>query len=96
MYVRSIGDLHITRRKLWTDVGKDITAAEWLAYVERDKELRHVPENGPYFVAWTAGAEDSWLDWSDGQISSKYPDATLIDKMVSIARQAYATGEQQI
>jgi hypothetical protein len=38
-------DLHITRRRHWPDEGDDITAQEWLAYVERDSELRLQPEN---------------------------------------------------
>lgn len=65
--------------------GKTITAAEWLAYVAGDAELRPMPENGPYFVSWSGDPVLAWLDWFDGQIHSKYPAPALIDKMVAIA-----------
>jgi hypothetical protein len=80
-------DLHITRRKYWPDEGDDITAQEWLAYVKQDSELRLQVENGPHFAAWRGASGTAWLDWSDGQIYTKNPDALLIEKMVSIARQ---------
>jgi len=86
-------DLHITRRKNWSDRGAEISAQEWLALVRQDPELRLKPENGPYFALWNGPSEleEPWLDWSDGQICSKYPDAALIEKMVHIARQLGAT-----
>jgi hypothetical protein len=82
-------DLHITRRKRWPDKGNDISADEWLAYVRRDQELRLQPENGPYFAEWISASQldGSWLDWSNGEIYTKNPEAALIDKMVAIARQ---------
>jgi hypothetical protein len=82
-------DLHITRRKRWTDNGDDITGDEWLAYVKGDSELHLQPESGPYFAVWRGPSEldEPWLDWSDDQIYSKNPDFTLIDKMVAIAQQ---------
>lgn len=83
-------DLHITRRQNWADKGADITAEEWLAYVRHDSELRLQPENGCCFAMWHGAASqrnDSWLDWSDGQIYAKNPDAALTDKMVAMARQ---------
>jgi len=81
-------DIHITRRKQWTDKGDDITASEWLAYVQDDSELRLQSESCPYFAVWSGPSEldDPWLDWSDGQNYTKYPDSTLIDKMVAIAQ----------
>jgi hypothetical protein len=86
-------DLHITRRKRWPDRGHDITADEWLAYVRRDPELRLQPANGPYFAGWIGKSEhdDPWLDWSDGAMYTKNPDAALIDKMAAIARDLGAT-----
>lgn len=80
-------DLHITRRKHWIDKGDDITAMEWLAYVERDSELRFLSDNGPYFAIWSGQCEldEPWLDWENGQIYTKNPDKALIDKMVTIA-----------
>jgi hypothetical protein len=79
-------DLHITRRTRWTDDGNDIAVDEWLTYIQSDVELHRQPENGPCFVAWTTGTNESWLDWSNGQIYSKSPDRAAIAKMVSIAR----------
>jgi len=88
-------DLHITRRKHWTDKGDDITADEWLAYVRGDFELRLQPESGPYFAVWKGPSEpdDSWLDWSDGQIYTKNPDTAFIGKMVAIAQQLDAAAQ---
>jgi hypothetical protein len=82
-------DLHITRRKQWSSKGKDITSDEWLTYVQRDPELRLQPENGPYFFVWSGGStlECPWLDWWEGNIYTKNPDAALVEKMVAIARQ---------
>ncbi len=82
-------DLHITRRKHWSDAGDDITADEWLTCVRGDAELRLRPENGFYFAEWSGLVEHGghWLDWRDGQIYSKNPDRTLMDKMVEIALQ---------
>lgn len=82
-------DLHITRRKHWTNKGDDITGEDWLAYVQGDSELRLRPEDGPYFAVWSgpSALDEPWLDWSDGQIYSKNPDCKFIDKMVAIAQQ---------
>ena len=81
-------DLHITRRKQWSSKGDDITSDEWLAYAQRDPDLRLQPENGPYFAVWSGAStlDGPWLDWSDGNIYTKNPDGALVDKMVAIAR----------
>jgi hypothetical protein len=81
-------DLHITRRAQWSDEGADIAAAEWLAYVARDAELRLATVNGPYFAIWSGPCEyeEAWFDWSCGNISTKNPDLAIIRKMVAIAR----------
>lgn len=81
-------DLHITRRADWSGTGDDITAEEWLAYVRRDPELALSGTNGPHFAIWKrAGVnEESWFDWSDGQIFAKNPPPALVDKMIAIAR----------
>jgi hypothetical protein len=81
-------DIHITRRKSWADTGDDITTEEWLAYVQRDPELRPLPKNGKYFFQW---GDDSWLDWSKGVIYSKNPNEPLLTKMTAIAKQFNAT-----
>jgi hypothetical protein len=81
-------DLHITRRKNWSEAGNDITAEEWLAYVAKDPELSLSPENGPQFALWSGKSKhaDPWLDWFNGNIYAKNPDEVLIDKMVAIGR----------
>lgn len=87
-------DLHITRAKSRADNSRHcISSEEWLAYVEKDPELTLSLENGPYFAKWNGKSEcpDPWLDWSDGDIYTKNPDATLIDKMVAIAHELHAT-----
>ena len=85
-------DLHITRRKDWSESGRDIGAEEWLAYAKKDPELSLSPEDGPYFVRWSGKSKypDPWLDWFDGNIYTKNPDEALIDKMVAIAREFHA------
>ena len=89
-------DLHITRRESWADEGDNITAEEWLTFVESDPDFRiatEFPMNGPYFAVMSNqdGSEEWWLDWRDGQIFTKYPEPELIDKMVAIAQQLGAT-----
>lgn len=100
-------DFHITRRQDWIDDGDDITAAEWLAYVERDPELQLLPDQGPYFTRWHGKCEyeEPWFNWDSGQIYTKNPDRAIVDKMVAMARafgakvqgddgETYARGEQ--
>jgi hypothetical protein len=48
------------------------------------------PENGPYHAEWKVASGNFRLDWSEGQIYTKNPDETLIDKMVAIASQLNA------
>jgi hypothetical protein len=81
-------DLHITRRQHWSGKGGDIAAEEWLEFVECDPELRLQPQDGRYLAVWSGPSqlEQPWLQWSDGQIETKNPDAALIDKMIAIAR----------
>lgn len=85
-------DLHITRRKDWSESGHDITAEEWLAYIDKDAELSLSAENGPYFAKWSGKSKypDPWLDWRHGNIYTKNPDEALVDKMVAIARELNA------
>jgi len=86
-------DVHITRRKDWSDTGNDITAKEWADVITSDSELALDPKNGLYFARWSGASEldDPWLDWADGQIYSKNADNALIKKMVAIARLLDAT-----
>ena len=93
-------ELHITRANQWSqNDDKQIGADEWLAYVASDPELKLWPENGPHFVRWLGKCclgstlninksvyEEPWLDWSRGNIGSKWPDSALYCKMLEIAR----------
>lgn len=80
-------DLHITRRRDWSKPGKEISVEEWLAYVEKDTDLVLWAANGPHMAKWSGQPEypDAWLDWFQGNIYTKNPNAALIDKMVQIA-----------
>ena len=81
-------DLHITRRKQWTDAGDDITASEWLNYVAGDAEMKLSSKDGRYWAAWSGSSAlpQPWLDWEDGTIYTKNPDEALVRKMCMIAR----------
>jgi hypothetical protein len=74
--------LHITRREDWYDKGHDISADEWLSYVESDPELSIDEINGKYFADWK---DDGWLDWHRGEIYTKNPRKKLVEKMIQIA-----------
>ncbi len=80
-------NLHITRRSYWADIGNDITCAEWLDYVLTDRELKLLGPSSPLLAIWDGPSVliDPWLDWSDGQIFTKNPDALLINKMIEVA-----------
>jgi hypothetical protein len=81
-------DLHIVRGPDYFDnPAHQITADEWLRYVESDPELKLAGYNGPHFALWTGKSEypDPWIDWSMGAIYSKNPDAFIVAKMLQIA-----------
>jgi hypothetical protein len=85
--VTAVGyDLHITRRDNWFDAGDDISADEWLKYVESDPDLSIDESNGKYFAIW----KEDWLDWSRGEIYTKDPRRNLIEKMIQIANRLNA------
>jgi hypothetical protein len=79
--------LHITRAADWANSGElPITAAEWLTLVRSDSELIQDPRYGPHFARWSgSGGRNRWLQWSEGRISSRYPDGALLRKLVAIA-----------
>jgi hypothetical protein len=82
-------ELHITRAHEWLDnQDQQIGADEWLAFIAADPELQLCPEHGPLFVRWLgkSALEDPWLDWSKGNIYSKWPESALYCKMLEIAR----------
>jgi hypothetical protein len=79
-------DFHITRRNDWYDEGADISADEWLKYVESDPELSIDESNGKYFAIW----KEDWLDWHRGEIYTKNPRRNLVEKMIQIANRLNA------
>jgi hypothetical protein len=86
-------DLHITRAKDWSqNDGRWITAEEWLNVVAQDAELHLDGVNGPYFAIWSGRStlDQPWLDWFRGNITTKDPDAALVDKMIAIAEKLNA------
>lgn len=81
-------DVHITRAENWSDnQGCEITAAEWHSVIDTDPELRPAGYNGPHLAIWEAhpSNDEAWLDWCDGNITTKHPDEPLLRKMVEIA-----------
>jgi len=81
-------ELHISRAEDWAEnQGQEISADEWLSYVASDPELQLWPENGPHFVRWLGASkyDEPWLDWSQGNLSTKWPDTALFRKMLAIA-----------
>jgi hypothetical protein len=83
-------DFHITRAEFHADnAGREITAEEWLRYVESDLELRLIPANGKYFARWNGKSKylDPWFDWYEGNIDTKNPDKAIVGKMLQIAGQ---------
>ena len=81
-------DLHITRKKLWSaEEGPVITAEEWLAYVAGDPQLRLDPNMKTYAVRLAVPSKypDPWLEWFEGDISTKNPDEPILAKMLEIA-----------
>ena len=95
--VRSLGgwerrmgwDIHITRAAHWAESNKSpITAAEWLALVAADPELRIEGKNGPYFAVWSSRAarpDGGWFDWADGRVTTKNPDRAVLGKSLQLA-----------
>jgi hypothetical protein len=82
-------ELYITRAEFWADNdSKKITAKEWLDYVASDPELKIDPRIGKYFALWSGKSayDEPWLDWSQGNISTKWPDTALYKKMLKIAK----------
>jgi hypothetical protein len=83
-------DLRITRAEFHpVNAGHEITAEEWLRYVESDPELQLIPTAGPYFARWSGESKypDPWFNWVRGCIDTKNPDQAIVGKMLQIAGQ---------
>ncbi|WP_042003846.1 hypothetical protein [Escherichia coli] len=86
-------ELHIVRTEHWFDsASAPISSEEWLQLVNDDKELSIDNKNGDFFAIWSGDCEhdESWLEWSDGRISTKHPDEALYCKMLQIAEKLHA------
>ena len=81
-------DIHITRAADWMDnKGSEISADEWLLFVEQDPELRLAGYNGKHFAIWSGQSRnpEPWFDWSRGCVFTKSPDPAMIAKAIGIA-----------
>lgn len=86
-------ELHIVRTEHWFDSANDlISSEEWLQLVDDDNELSIDRKNGEFFAIWSGQSEhdEPWLDWNDGRISTKHPDAALYCKMLQVAEKLNA------
>lgn len=87
-------DFHITRAEFWAyNEHTPITAEEWLECIQADPELELFSNNGTYYARWLGASahEEPWLDWSSGDIWTKWPDTALYLKMLEIAKYFGAT-----
>lgn len=83
-------DIHITRADNWEDnAGREISAREWLSFVDSDSELERDPSNGDFAVYWRApqSPPGAWFDWYAGNVFTTNPEPATIEKAVSIAAQ---------
>lgn len=81
-------ELHITRAKFWAENQEhEISRDEWLALVDADPTLRIDRHNGRYFAELDSSSEGvwRWLNWTEGNISTKNPDHVTLQKMLQIA-----------
>ncbi len=82
-------EFHITRAEYWAENDEaQITSDEWISYINSDDELSIDYRNGDYHAQWSGPSlyDDPWLDWSDGNIYTKWPDTYLYRKMLKIAK----------
>ncbi|VTR93140.1 Uncharacterized protein OS=Providencia rettgeri DSM 1131 GN=PROVRETT_05381 PE=4 SV=1 [Gemmata massiliana] len=83
-------DVHIHRADDWhASESRPISAAEWMAVVDADPELRPDPDH-EFFALWPGPCRypgGTWFAWSDGEIHTKNPDRAIVAKMLQIARE---------
>lgn len=87
-------EFHITRAEFWADNDDaQITADEWLNYINNDNELSRCTINGEYHALWSGPSlyEEPWFDWSAGNICTKWPDTFMYRKMLVIAKHLNAS-----
>ena len=81
-------EFHITRAEFWADnEDSQIASEEWLNIVNHDPELSIYAPNGEFFALWSGKSAypEPWLEWSNGNISTKWPDTALYLKMLQVA-----------
>ncbi|WP_370581424.1 hypothetical protein [Pantoea sp. PNT02] len=86
-------EFHITRAEYWAENDEDqISSDEWLDIINNDPELSLYTKHGEYHAIWNGeGAEEgAWLDWSAGNIETKWPNTALYRKMFQISEKLKA------
>ncbi|WP_439292140.1 MULTISPECIES: hypothetical protein [Rahnella] len=81
-------EFHITRAEFWADnEDSQIASEEWLNIVNHDPELSIYAPNGEFFALWSGKSAypEPWLEWNNGNISTKWPDTALYLKMLQVA-----------
>ena len=82
-------ELHITRAEHWAENNEQyISSKEWTDLVELDPELEILSDNREFCAKWKGESEyeEPWLEWFQGNISTKWPDTALYNKMLEIAK----------
>lgn len=86
-------EFHITRAEYWAENDDDqISCDEWLDIINNDPELSLSPRSGEFHAIWNGDGSDGedWLDWSGGNISTKWPPTPLYRKMLQISQKLNA------
>jgi len=86
-------EFHITRADFWAENDDEqISSDEWLDIVNNDPELSLSTQNGEFHAIWSGEGSDGedWLDWSEGNIKTKWPPSPLYRKMLQISQKLYA------
>ncbi|WP_312045451.1 hypothetical protein [Erwinia sp.] len=86
-------EFYITRADFWAENEEaQITHEEWVAFIDSDNELTRDLKNGDYHALWSGPSShnEAWLDWSDSNIYTKWPDTQIYKKMLYIAECLHA------
>ncbi|WP_353887881.1 hypothetical protein [uncultured Pantoea sp.] len=86
-------EFHITRAEYWAENDDDqISSEEWLKIISSDPELSLNPRSGEFHAIWNGDGSDGedWLDWSGGNIYTKWPPTPLYRKMLLISQKLNA------
>lgn len=86
-------EFHITRADYWAENDDNIISSdEWLEIINNDSELSLYTKHGDFHAVWNGeGAEEGdWLEWSAGNIETKWPSTALYRKMLQISEKLKA------